>query len=134
MKPLYHPHADDISVQGILYALSDPVRVAILVQLLGADCTKNCVTFRNIAAAPLPKSTLSQHFKVLREAGLIHSERHGVELQNRVRCEDLTEKFGPMIRAILEAYEKEQASVRPRPKSIGKRQQVAQRQMLSKRS
>ena len=27
---------------------------------------------------PLPKSTLSQHFKVLREAGLIHSEGRSV--------------------------------------------------------
>ena len=29
MRPLYHPSLKDITVQGILYALSDPVRVAV---------------------------------------------------------------------------------------------------------
>jgi DNA-binding transcriptional ArsR family regulator len=96
-----------MTVQGVLYALSDPVRVRIFMQLLSADCTKNCATFLNVVSTPLPKSTLSQHFKVLREAGLIRSERRGVELQNRARCDDLAKRFGPMIRAILEAYEQE---------------------------
>src|SRR6478609_8971723 len=104
MRPLYHPHPEEITVQGVLHALSDPVRVRIFMKLLSADCTKNCATFMNVAATPLPKSTLSQHFKVLREAGLIRSERRGVELQNRVRCEELAAKFGEMIKAIIEAH------------------------------
>jgi DNA-binding transcriptional ArsR family regulator len=93
-------------VQGILYALSDPVRVQIFSQLMGADCSQNCTTFVNVRTTPLPKSTLSQHFKILREAGLVRSERKGVELQNRTRCEDL-EKFKPMLREILAAYQGE---------------------------
>ena len=123
MRPLYHPHPDEITVQGVLYALSDPVRVQIFMQLLSADCTKNCTTFMNVSATPLPKSTLSQHFKVLREAGLIQSERRGVELQNRVRCNDIAKKFGAMVKAILEAYQKEhKASARmQRKKSVGNR-------------
>jgi DNA-binding transcriptional ArsR family regulator len=106
MRPIYHPHRDEITVQGILYALSDPVRVQILSQLMGADCSQNCTTFVNVCATPLPKSTLSQHFKILREAGLVRSERKGVELQNRSRCEDL-QKFKPMLREILAAYQAE---------------------------
>jgi DNA-binding transcriptional ArsR family regulator len=50
---------------------------------------------------------LSQHFKILREAGLIRSERRGVELKNSSRCQELKKKFGPMIVAILKAYEDE---------------------------
>ncbi len=96
-----------MTVQGVLYALSDPVRVRIFMQLLSADCTKNCATFMNIASTPLPKSTLSQHFKILREAGLIRSERRGVELQNQVRCEEIGPKYGAMIKTILDAYQKE---------------------------
>jgi len=96
-----------MTVQGVLYALSDPVRVRIFMQLLSADCTRNCATFMNIASHPLPKSTLSQHFKILREAGLIRSERRGVELQNRARCEEIAAKFGPMVKAILDAYQDE---------------------------
>lgn len=107
MRPLYHPHTDEINVQGILYALSDPVRVRIFAQLLASDCSKNCSTFANVAGEALPKSTLSQHFKVLREAGLIRSERRGVELQNQTRCEELKKRFGPMIEAILAAYKSE---------------------------
>ncbi|GJG86751.1 transcriptional regulator [Gemmatimonadetes bacterium T265] len=106
MRPIYHPHRDEITVQGLLYALADPVRVQIYSQLLRGGCSQNCTTFTNVGATPLPKSTLSQHFKILREAGLIRSERQGVELQNRSRCEDL-QPFKPMLLAILAAYEAE---------------------------
>lgn len=107
MRPLHHPHIDEITVQGILYAFSDPVRVRIFTQLLHSDCSKNCSTFVNIVDEPLPKSTLSQHFKILREAGLVRSERKGVELQNRTRCEELKDRFSHLINAILAAYENE---------------------------
>ena len=57
-----------------------------------------------MARDPLPKSTLSQHFRILREAGLIYSERKGVELHNRTRCTELKERFGDMVAAIVTAY------------------------------
>ncbi len=108
MRPLYHPALKEITVQGILYALSDPARVRILVELLDADCAKNCSAFANVSAAPLPKSTLSQHIKILREAGLIRSVRKGVELQNEPNCcAELKKKFGPLIHEILRAYQNE---------------------------
>ena len=94
-------------MQGVLYALSDPVRVRIFMQLLSADCAKSCATFMNVSSTPLAKSTLSQHFKILREAGLIRSERRGVELHNRARCEEIAAKFENMVKAILDAYKKE---------------------------
>jgi DNA-binding transcriptional ArsR family regulator len=120
MRPLFHPHADEMTVQGVLYALSDPVRVQIFIELLSADCTKNCRTFTNVVETPLPKSTLSQHFKILREAGLIRSERKGVELQNRVRCEDIVKRFGTMVKAILDAYQKEhKAATKKHAKKAG---------------
>jgi DNA-binding transcriptional ArsR family regulator len=107
MRPLYHPPIDKITVQGILYALSDPMRVRIFMQLVHARCARNCSTFLQVGDKPLPKSTLSQHFKILREAGLIRSERKGVELQNHTRCAELKGAFGPMINAILRAYANE---------------------------
>ena len=104
MRPLYHPSLEEITVQGILYALSDPVRVRILAELRQADCAMNCSSFVSNGSLKLPKSTLSQHFKVLREAGLIRSERKGVELKNSTRCHELKKKFGPMVTGILNAY------------------------------
>ena len=104
MRKLFHPGVEDMTVEGVLYALSDPVRLQIFVELASAECSKNCSVFLNMSKSPLPKSTLSQHFRVLREAGLIRSERKGVELQNSTRCAELKERFGPMIGAIAESY------------------------------
>jgi DNA-binding transcriptional ArsR family regulator len=111
MRPVYHPPVSEITTQGILYALSDPVRVSIFVQLRQSnECGQNCSAFLNISRTPLPKSTLSQHFKILREAGLIRSERKGVELQNYSRCAELKKSHGPLIAAIVQAYEKEKTA------------------------
>ncbi len=99
-----HPNIKDITVEGILHALGDPVRVRIFMELASAECTKNCSNFINVDKTPLAKSTLSHHFKILREAGLIISERKGVELQNHTRCAELKERFGDMISAIIKAF------------------------------
>lgn len=104
MRPLPHPKLDEITVEGILHALSDPIRVEIFGQLAASDCAKNCSAFVHVHKEALPKSTLSQHFRILREAGLIRSERRGVELINSTRCDELKERFGPMLEAIRDAY------------------------------
>lgn len=104
MRPLYHPPVSEITVEGILYALADPARVAILAQLANSDCEQNCAAFAKLAGKNLPKSTLSQHFKILRESGLIRSERVGVEMRNTTRYHEFKGKFTPMIDAILKAY------------------------------
>ena len=104
MRKLHHPPIDHVTVEGILHALSDPVRMQIFMELASAECAKNCTAFRNVNKANLPKSTLSQHFRVLREAGLIFSERKGVELHNQTRCAELKTRFGDMMSAISCAY------------------------------
>ena len=104
MKPVYHPSVNDISVEGILHAFSDPVRVQIYAEIERSDCSQICSNFLMLGNRTLPKSTLSQHFRILREAGLIRSERKGVELHNTTRCDELKERFGGMIRAIIDAY------------------------------
>jgi DNA-binding transcriptional ArsR family regulator len=107
MRPLYHPSLEEITVQGIMHALSDPVRVRIVMELLGTESTLNCTAFLHIHNAPLPKSTLSKHVEILREAGLIQSERRGVELHNRLRLHDVVPKFESLVGAILQAYKLE---------------------------
>ncbi len=109
MRPLYHPPLEEITVQGILHALADPVRVRILAELVRRECPQNCSAFLKVGKIRLPKSSLSQHFKILREAGLIRSERRGVELRNEPRCAELRKKFGPLIASILQAYADEAA-------------------------
>jgi len=105
MRPLYHPPLSEITVEGILYALSDPVRAKIYAQLMNAEATTKCAALLGCKDAPqMPKSTLSQHIKILREAGLIRSERQGVEVHNRTRCDELGKKFGPLVTEIIKAY------------------------------
>lgn len=104
MRPLQHPPPDAISVEGILYALSDPVRAHIYASIAAASQPQTCSTFLELSDRTLPKSTLSQHFKILREAGLIRSERRGVELHNSSRCDEINQRFPGLMPAILSAY------------------------------
>jgi DNA-binding transcriptional ArsR family regulator len=104
MRPLFHPALSDITVEGLLYALSDPVRAQIYAEIAASQCPLNCSNFRQVDNRSLPKATLSQHFKILREAGLIRSERKGVEMHNTTRCPELQERFGDLLSAILSTY------------------------------
>jgi DNA-binding transcriptional ArsR family regulator len=104
MRPLIHPSIDDLTVEGILHALSDPVRVAIYAKLATSGGATTCSNFLRISDRSIPKSTLSQHFRALREAGLIRSERHGVEMRNISRCTEIERRFPGLIAAILNAH------------------------------
>ncbi len=89
---------------GILHALSDPVRVAIYAELATTSGATTCSHFLKVSDRSIPKSTLSQHFKALREAGLVRSERNGVELRNLSRCAEIERRFPGLIPAILNAH------------------------------
>ena len=126
MRPLLHPSLEEITVEGILYALSDPVRVAIYGGIVANECPQSCSTFLTVGDKAIPKSTLSLHFKILREAGLIRSERHGVEVQNCSRCAELDQRFPGLIRAIATAYSVQSAE--------GERKKPAGRKRAAKRA
>ena len=127
MRPLFHPSIEDITVEAILHALSDPVRVAIFARIAGAGCPMNCSNFLNVTETSIPKSTLSLHFKALREAGLIRSERCGVQMHNTTRCAEVDRRFPGLIGAIVKAHKIQSAgagsvrgkasgrTVRPKP-------------------
>ncbi|OOG60206.1 helix-turn-helix domain-containing protein [Rhodanobacter sp. C03] len=127
MRPLIHPPIEDITVEGILHALSDPVRVAIYAELAGATCTSICSNFLQVSDRSIPKSTLSQHFRALREAGLVHSERRGVEMHNTSRCMEIEQRFPGLLPAILSAHNVQSAD---RARAI-KRKQAAARKLGS---
>lgn len=105
MRPLFHPSIADITVEGILHALSDPVRMAIYAGIFASECAHNCTSFSGAAERPVPKSTLSQHIKVLREAGLIHGERRGNEMLVTSRCLEIEDRFPGLIRSIINAHD-----------------------------
>jgi DNA-binding transcriptional ArsR family regulator len=109
MRPLIHPAAEDITVEGIMHALSDPIRVNIFTQIANTANPQTCSAFLEVRDQVVPKSTLSQHFKALREAGLIRSERKGVEMHNLSRCVEIDERFPGLIPAIINAHKVQNA-------------------------
>lgn len=92
-RPLTHPHIDDVTVAAVLHALSDPVRLAIVSKLLKSPAGLNCTETTSKLKLAMPKSTCSQHYRILRESGLIVSERRGVDLSSRVRASELEARF-----------------------------------------
>ncbi len=91
-------------MEAILHALSDPVRVSIFADIIGQECSQNCSSFLTVSNKAVPKSTLSQHFRILREAGLIRGERRGIEMHNTSRCAEVEERFPGLISAIANAH------------------------------
>jgi DNA-binding transcriptional ArsR family regulator len=104
MRPLFHPPIEAVRLEAILHALSDPVRVQICLEIAGAECALTCSAFSSVNHRTIPKSSLSQHFKVLREAGLIRSERQGVEMRNTTRCTEVESRFPGLVEAIINAH------------------------------
>ncbi|WP_414552356.1 ArsR/SmtB family transcription factor [Anabaena sp. CCY 0017] len=96
MKFLYHPDRKDISLPGVLYALGDPVRLEI-VRLLSTQGEQCCAGF-DFAIA---KSTMSNHFKILRESGVVLTHKEGTQHINRLRREDLEALFPGLLDAVL---------------------------------
>ena len=107
MRPLVHPAIEDVTVEGILHALADPVRVAIYAGLAASEKGTTCSAFLQLDDREIPKSTLSQHFRALREAGLIRSERHGVEMRNTTRCAEIHQRFPGLLPALMGAYQQQ---------------------------
>jgi DNA-binding transcriptional ArsR family regulator len=95
---LVHPPRDDITLVGVLHALADPTRLTI-VQTLGADPERACGTFP-VAVAP---STLSHHFKVLREAGIIEQEMRGRTRHTTLRRDHLDRHYPGLLALVLHA-------------------------------
>jgi DNA-binding transcriptional ArsR family regulator len=104
MRPLVHPAIEEVTVEAILHALSDPVRVAIFAEIVGQECTQKCSSFLPVSGEAIPKSTLSQHFKILREAGLIRGERRGVEMHNVSRYVEIDQMYPGLLAAIGRAH------------------------------
>ena len=107
IRPLHHPPAESFTVAGIMHALSDPVRLSIVAELRKAEEGLNCVETTSRLKCTMPKSTCSQHYRILRESGIIHSERRGVELTSKVRRKELDSRFPGLLEAILKAWRRE---------------------------
>lgn len=96
MRFLYHPERKNIYLAGVLYALGDPIRLEIVRQL--AMKKEQCCSDFNFAIA---KSTMSNHFKILRSSGVVLTRKEGTQHINTLRSEDLEELFPGLLAAVL---------------------------------
>ena len=106
---LCHPSAASIKLAAVLHALADPVRLAFVRVLTTERAGINCVDTMAKAGLTMPKSTCSHHFQILRRAGVVFSQRRGVDLINFLRADDLESRFPGVLLTILTASEQEQS-------------------------
>jgi DNA-binding transcriptional ArsR family regulator len=93
------PERDEISIEAVLHALSDPQRLAIVRGLDGHDGPRPCGSFE----LGIAKSTMTHHFRVLREAGVISQLRVGTAKLTELRREDLDARFPGLLDAVVSA-------------------------------
>lgn len=98
MSRFLHPPQEDITLTGLLAALGDPTRLEI-VRLLAHCDGKNCT--QSAPFPDMPRSTLTGHFRILREAGLVRTTKKGVENINVLRREDVEARFPGLLDSIL---------------------------------
>jgi DNA-binding transcriptional ArsR family regulator len=100
-KPILHPRTEELELSAVLHALSDPMRLRI-VAALARDGEATCGSF----ALPVTKSTCTHHFRVLREAGVIHQRAQGTTRVNALRREDLDVRFPGLLGTVLDAAQR----------------------------
>lgn len=96
---LTHPSPAEIDLLDVLHALADPTRMTI-VQTLLREPERACGTFP-VDVAP---STLTHHFRVLREAGVIRQREEGNRRLTSLRGPDLDGRFPGLLDQIITAY------------------------------
>lgn len=98
VKRQAHPDLDQMRLTEVMSALSDPIRVG-LVRLLSDGVERGWGELR----APVAKSTLSHHLRVLRSAGIIRAREEGTRCFVRLRREDLDARFPNLLDSVLAA-------------------------------
>jgi DNA-binding transcriptional ArsR family regulator len=102
-RELDHPAREEIRLERVLHALSDPLRLGVVRTLAATPDGLPCHAF----GMPVGKSTATHHLRVLREAGLIEQAYQGTSKWNVLRGEDLESLFPGLLGAMLNAADRQ---------------------------
>ncbi|PSK89390.1 DNA-binding transcriptional ArsR family regulator [Murinocardiopsis flavida] len=91
-----HPETDEISLPRVLFALSEPLRLA-MVQKLAADGEVDSIDL----GPDLPRSTLTHHTSLLRESGVAFVRAEGRKCLISLRRDDLNARFPGVLDSVL---------------------------------
>jgi DNA-binding transcriptional ArsR family regulator len=92
------PNRDQIELAEVLSALGHPVRLAIFAALTDGDQHRCGSIVHGVS-----KSTLTHHWRVLRDAGVIFQEPSGRENLLSLRSVDLDARFPGFLESIVGA-------------------------------
>ncbi|MEV0097165.1 transcriptional regulator [Streptomyces sp. NPDC050738] len=98
-RELAHPAREEIRLEGVLHALSDPIRLSVVSDLAAEEQELSCSHF----VLPVTKSTTTHHFRVLRESGVIQQVYRGTAKMNGLRRDDLDALFPGLLDSVLAA-------------------------------
>ncbi|GGS61496.1 transcriptional regulator [Planobispora rosea] len=100
-RALEHPEREEIRLEAVLHALSDPMRLQVVRFLaeLGEEGEAPCSAIE----LAISKSTTTHHFRVLREAGVINQVYRGTAKMNALRRDDLDALFPGLLDSVLGA-------------------------------
>ena len=87
------------TLQDVLEALSDPVRLEMVRRMAAAGAPVACADLYESVS----KSTASHHFKVLRESGMTERLTIGGQTHQRLRLDDLEASFPGVVSSIVAA-------------------------------
>ncbi|MFF0574197.1 ArsR/SmtB family transcription factor [Streptosporangium saharense] len=96
MAVLHHPAAGEIELVDVLAALGHPVRLDIARALASGE-----ERFCGEIMPDLPKSSMTHHWRTLRESGVIRQRREGRRLYLTLRRDDLETRFPGLLDLVL---------------------------------
>jgi DNA-binding transcriptional ArsR family regulator len=96
----WQPTTAEIRLVDVLGALADPIRLALVARVSNLDSEK-CTDINN--DMDVHKSTMSHHYRVLREAGLTRTVVRGRERWVSLRRTDLDARFPGLLDSVLAA-------------------------------
>ena len=100
-----HPRQDQIRLENVLAALGNPMRLTV-VRVLAGGGEYNCSS----VLSGVSKSTLTHHWKVLRDSGVIWQTPSGRENLLKLRREDLDSRFPGLIASVLHSIDTDAAT------------------------
>ncbi|GIL34492.1 transcriptional regulator [Phycicoccus sp. DTK01] len=94
-----HPDLAAVELPVVLFALSDPTRLALVRELAteGPRTVEEC----RESEPGVPKSTFSHHLRTLREAGVVRNEPAGRHRVVTLRRDELDARFPGLLDAVV---------------------------------
>ena len=104
MTEVIEPAIETVSIDTVLSALADPVRLTFVRALdTAGDWTCGSDVLHNTGVT-IGKSTLSHHIKVLREAGLIRTRVDGIRRLVTLRYDEVDRRFPGLLAMLREDH------------------------------